>query len=513
IVDISWTTERKTPYLVGDFYEGWNVTMGVPVRRSRFMLDVPASMAPHMVEDHLDFAKTVTDVQGRRVYLWARKDVRPPRGQIFAPDSSIGAMSIRIAAPIAWSDIGRWYNGLARDRYTLGTRATAKVDSVVRTAKTRADTLRMLHHWIAKDLRYVGIELGVGGFQPRMPDSVVATGFGDCKDKTTLFIAAAHHFGIPAYPVLLNAGGVRDKSLPALEQFNHAIAAIPDRSAPSGYLFADLTTDAVPPTPSPTMYRDKLLLVVLADGNSTEITLPKNDNDGVSATERLIAQLAPDGTISGTYSTTANGAAGSSLAMMSRALTDSTMRAAATRSMARAFFANAKGDTLIVPDSNADVNDVTASRTIELRFHGGDGAKQAGPLMLLQIPVQLRSAPRNFANYIDRIEDPANEDAKEPRRLPIDGAKLPSNIPLVTELRITLPAGWKAQLPKNVSATSEFGTYTREYAQQGRDLVVTGRLATKSAVFPKEAFPALVTWMKAVAADRNEYVVLETVAQ
>lgn len=509
IVDISWTMEQKAPYLAGDFYEGWNVSMPVPVRRSRFLLDVPVSMTPHMVEDHLDFSKRVTEAGGRRVYLWARKDVTPPRGQMFAPDTSIGAMSVRVAAPIAWSDIGRWYGGLTHDRYTLGARGTAKVDSIVRGAHSRADTLRALHHWIAKDLRYVGIELGVGGYQPRMPDSVVATGFGDCKDKTTLFIAAAHHLGIAAFPVLLNAGGVRDTMLAAIEQFNHAIAAVPDRAAPSGYLFTDLTTDLIPPTASPTPYRDKLMLVVLPDGTSREITLPKR-NAGASATEQMVAEIATDGTVSGRVSSAANGAAGSTLAMLAHVLTDSTARANMTRGMARSFFPNAKGDTLIVPDSSVDVSDTLAVRSIELRFHGGEGAKAAGSLMLLQVPAEFRSSQRGFANVVERIEDPSTQETEEPRRLPIDAGKLPGHIPLVTEVTITLPEGWKAQLPRNVSATSRFGTYVRQYAQNGRQLTITGRLASVDRVFPKEDFAELLTWMKAIAADKTDYIVLET---
>jgi hypothetical protein len=465
-------------------------------------------MTPHMIEDHLDFSKQVTEAKGRRVYLWARKDVTPPHAQLFAPDTSLGAMSIRVAAPIAWSDIGRWYNTLTENRYTLGARGTAKVDSVVRNAKTRADTLRALHRWIAKDLRYVGIELGVGGYQPRMPDSVVATGFGDCKDKTTLFIAAARHLGITAYPVLLNAAGVRDTTLPALEQFNHAIVAIPDRAAPAGYLFADLTTDMIPPTASPSPYRDKLMLVVLPDGSSKEVRLAKR-NAGATVTERLVAEVATDGTIAGTFTTSANGFAGSTLAMMSHALTDSAARASLTRGMARAFFANAKGDTLIVPDSTVDASDTLAVRSIELRFHGGEGAKQAGSLMLLQIPVQLRTTARTFAGYVDRLEDPSSGDAQIPRRLPIDGGKLPGVIPLITQVSITLPEGWKAQLPKNINASSIFGTYTRTYTQNGRTLVIDGRLQTNERIFPKDDFAEFLSWMKAVAADKSDYIVLE----
>lgn len=85
LVDVSWTVTEKKPYFVGDFYDSWNVTTGTPVRRSRLIADFPASLTPRLVEDHLDFTKQITNANGRRVYLWARKDVPMPKGNCSRP--------------------------------------------------------------------------------------------------------------------------------------------------------------------------------------------------------------------------------------------------------------------------------------------------------------------------------------------------------------------------------------------------------------------------------------------
>ena len=142
-------------------------------------------------------------------------------------------------------DVGHWYHELSKDRYTLSPAITAKVDSLVRNARTRADTLAALHKWIAKDLRYVSISLGLGGYQPRSPEATVGTGYGDCKDKATLFIAAARHLGLTAQPVLLNING-GNPDLPAIEAFNHVIAAVRNSGADGDVTFLDLTTATFP---------------------------------------------------------------------------------------------------------------------------------------------------------------------------------------------------------------------------------------------------------------------------
>ena len=119
--------------------------------------------------------------------------------------------SITISAPKTWSEIASWYAGHARSRYTLDAAASRQVDSVIAGARTRGDTIRALHRWVAQDVRYVSIALGLGGYQPRMPAEVLRTGFGDCKDKATLFIAALARHGIPASPVLLHSGDGADR--------------------------------------------------------------------------------------------------------------------------------------------------------------------------------------------------------------------------------------------------------------------------------------------------------------
>ena len=133
-------------------------------------------------------------------------------------------MSITITGPISWEAIGRWYAGLATDRTVLAPAVAAKLPALLTAARTADDTLAALQRWVAQDIRYVSIALGLGGYQPRTPAEVVASGYGDCKDKATLFIAAANRLGFKAYPVLLNSGGNTERALPAVAQFDHDLA-------------------------------------------------------------------------------------------------------------------------------------------------------------------------------------------------------------------------------------------------------------------------------------------------
>ena len=40
-----------------------------------------------------------------------------------------------------------------------------------------------------QQIRYVGIEIGIGGWQPHAAQDIFRSRYGDCKDKATLTIA------------------------------------------------------------------------------------------------------------------------------------------------------------------------------------------------------------------------------------------------------------------------------------------------------------------------------------
>ena len=93
----------------GDFRNSWRVTTGRLVRRSRYLVDLPAEMQPTIKEQNLTFPRQVTRANGRAVYLWATAEVQPWDREPFAADSNGVVQTIEVAAPLHWDDIARWF--------------------------------------------------------------------------------------------------------------------------------------------------------------------------------------------------------------------------------------------------------------------------------------------------------------------------------------------------------------------------------------------------------------------
>lgn len=494
IVDYSYTIENIKPVLPGDFLTSWSVHTGRPTRRSRYVVEVPASLTPRMKEWNLNFRRHEHRAGGVVVYDWTTQEVPKIEGEPFMADSNGVYMHLLLGGNTSWSQIAQWYHGLEAGRYVLTPEIEAKVADVVKDARTLDDSLRAVHRWIAQDFRYVSLSLGIGGYQPRLPASVFQTQYGDCKDKATFFIAVARRMGVKAYPVLLSSSGHVDRAFPSIDQFDHMIAAV--EKPGGGYTFLDLTSDLTPYGSVVPDYQGEFGLVVHPDGTGEEITFPL---DPASANRRdaLIAgELTPDGVFKGVVTARTAGALQYRMRGAFSSHFSAKQRQDLGRSVAQGVFDGASADSLEIFDGR----DLRATPQTRVWVSGGHAATRSGDTFILTLPV----GNGQMDELVQKLQQ-----APRPRRFPIDVASVVGPMESVNEFRVTLPEGWHARLPQNVTATSVYGSYTAEYSQTGRELRVVKRISGARGTQPPQAIDALVDWLKAMSKDDARFVVLE----
>ncbi len=494
LVDYSYTVTTTHPVLPGDFFTTWSVTNAEPTLRSRFLLDVPASLTPRLVERNLTFARRTTVAHGRRVYEWATADVpKPPPAEPFASDSNGVDQNVTVAAPESWETIARWYDSLARGRDSVGPALAESLAAVVRGAATARDSLRAVYQWVAQDFRYVSVALGLGGYQPRLPDQVLATKYGDCKDKATLFVALARRMGFRADPVLLSAEGGVDSTLPSIAQFDHMIAVV---RRPGGPRYLDLTADEVPYGELPPGEYGQFALVVHPDGHGEEVRLPLDSIGTNVAVDSLVGDLTATGAFAGRLTRLRSGRAALALRMeLARPFT-AEERGEIARGIASGLVEGAVGDSLQLFDGR----DLTAVPRISVAIQSVQALRDAGAdLSLLRLPLGPLFSTARVADVTAHV----------PRRYPIDAAAVLGPVAFREVFAITLPAGWHAQLPAGVSDSSVYGVYHSTYTQQGRVLTVerTGRGAR--GVLPPGQVSGLIAFLRTLSRDDGRYLILQ----
>jgi hypothetical protein len=128
----------------------------------------------------------------------------------------------------SWNDMGNWQAGLTSGRRDTTPEIKQKVAALTATATTPLAKMQALAVFAQRDIRYVAIELGIGGYQPHAAKDVFNHRYGDCKDKATLLSAMLSELGVQSYYIIINSerGAVTPGLPPQIGIFDHVILAI-----------------------------------------------------------------------------------------------------------------------------------------------------------------------------------------------------------------------------------------------------------------------------------------------
>ncbi len=151
-----------------------------------------------------------------------------------------------------WPDVGRWYDELIAGLPRQSEPVRRQARELTASARTPREKLAALLGFTARQVRYVAVEVGIGGYRPFAPDKVLERRWGDCKDKALLLVDMLREVGIEAYPAIIRLADDEriDPDFPDPGQFNHVIVAVQAGSiaeegdpVAEGLLFVDPTDD------------------------------------------------------------------------------------------------------------------------------------------------------------------------------------------------------------------------------------------------------------------------------
>lgn len=493
LIDFSYTRETLQPEVPGDFSFLWDVNGEPLIRRSRFIFDVPAGLHARVRTANLAGTPTDTVVAGRRIRRWLLADVPSVRRQSYAGNPNAVDAWIWVSGDVTWRDIGRWYDSLLVGRDQLTPAILAAQAEQLKGARSLEDSLRATYRWVAQDFRYVSLALGDGSYQPRTPREVFDSRFGDCKDKTTLFVSLARHMGVTAYPVLLYLDGGVDSLQPTLGQFDHMIAAVDDRGT-TRYL--DLTDPLLPYGEVEATEQGQVGLALPAAGPRI-VVFPATPADSNWHDLEVTGAFGPDGRFGGRLTLTATGTEQGDLRNELAGLgqKDASERADTIRKHVTALWASATVDS----ERYSDGHDLDTPTNLTVWF---TAPRVVGNLAGSKYYFNLPFGRFVTADDISRI------DGEGRRRFPIDVGAVNSPSVYRMALEVRLPEGWSAELPADVTVQGPFGYYRARFSQAGRILRVSREMGGLRGVLPPDSAGALRAWLAAVEADRTKMIIL-----
>jgi hypothetical protein len=495
----------------------WMLQDEIPGRELHYSLQIPAGW--EYKASWINYPEAKPAQAGPNQWEWVITDVKGIRKEEEMPPivGVAGQMVISFFPPggaalggfANWSEMGKWYSNLTNARREPSADITRQVAALTASSTTQIEKMKVLAQFVQHDIRYVAIELGIGGWQPHPAADVFTHHYGDCKDKATLLSSMLKQIGVESFYVVINTrrGSVTPQTPATVGVFNHAIVAI---QLPPNISDSSLIAKVQHPRYGTLLYFDPTneltpfgeiggylqqnygLLVTSEGGELVELPTQPRAMNGIARAGKLT--LDGSGGLRGEVNETRTGDRASAERWRLRTITKSSDRIKPIEDL----LAGSLSLFRITQASIINLDATSLPFGFHYTFEVGSYAKNMGGLLLVR--------PRVLGVKTSGILE-----TKEPRQFPIEFGGLSHD---TDTFDIAIPSGYVVDdLPPPADADYTFASYHAKTEVQGNLIHYSRTFEVKELSVPVSRAEDLKKLYRIIAGDERNTVVLKTAAQ
>ena len=490
----------------------WTFQRELPGRELHFSLQLPSGW--EYKASWINYSEVKPTQSGANSWQWVVSDITAIRKEAEMPpiEGVAGQMAISFFPPggasnngfKSWPEMGKWYLNLTNGRRDASPQINQQVASLTASGKTQLEKMKAIGYFVQHDIRYVAIELGVGGWQPHSASEVFTHHYGDCKDKATLMSSMLSQIGVESFYVLINVErGAIFPETPARIGFNHAILAM---KLPAGLsdpslvatvphprlgtlLYFDPTNELTPFGEIGGYLQENYGLLVTSEGGEL-VELPKQEPAMNSIVRTATLTLDPSGTLKGDVTETRMGDRAWVERERLRTVTKDTDRVKPIEDL----LAGSLSLFRITKASITNLNKTDQPFGFNYTFEAQGYAKNAGGLILVR--------PRVLG-----VKTSGVLETKEPRKFPVefDGPSRDTDT-----FDITIPAGLVVDdVPPPLDADYGFASYHSKTEVKGNVIHYSRTFEVKELSVPVAKSDELKKFYRQIGGDERNTVVLK----
>ena len=511
IIGYEYEVEEQ-PFFLQDT---WSFQGTDPVQESHYSLQLPPGWV--FKASWLAHEEVKPNETGGNVLQWAVSEVKgirrepdmPPldgvAGQMIVSFFPSGGTSLKNEF-VSWEGMGSWYGKLISTRMNASEPIKQEVNSLVAGKTTTLAKMQAIAGFLQHEIRYVEIQLGIGGWQPHAAPDVFSHRYGDCKDKATLMRTMLREIGVDSYQVIINhERGAVTGQMPAHNGFDHVILAImlpDDVNGPSlvavmqhpkmgRILFFDPTNEITPFGQIGGYLQANYGLLVTPDGGEL-VELPQQPS-AMNSIERVgKLTLDANGVLKGDVRETRLGDRAASERSRLRNVTDNKDRIKPIESLLAGSLPNFQ----IMKASLVNLDRPDQPFGFNYSFQADNYAKNAGNLLLVR--------PRVLGNNSSGVLE-----TKEPRKFPFE---FRGPLRDTDSFEIALPPGYQVDdLPPPMDVDYSFASYHSKTEASGQTLHYSRSLEIKELSVPVTKIDELKKFYRMIATDERSTAVLKPV--
>ena len=299
-----------------------------PVLKGSLTVSAPSDWSvQHVAQEmggQIEWAPATETTAGRTQMTWVAENVPQLFFETGSPSHGLRGKNVGVRLA-SWKENGQAQSGAANPKALsayyaeLAAKPVEELDPALKVRSTKAalekqvDELlagvpddprakaHRLYDWVRQNIRYISVNLGLGGWVPTPSQETRARLYGDCKDKANLLKDMLAYAGIKSRLGLLHATGEGFRfpyGLPTLAgNANHAILII---DLPDGPVFADPTARSAAFGTLPFMDQGAPILPI-SDAGDDLVTTPESTAAQNWREVGLVLNLEADGSVEGEF--------------------------------------------------------------------------------------------------------------------------------------------------------------------------------------------------------------------
>ena len=219
--------DQYIPPMRGHFYDIVPFWTDAPILSKVYMVSIPNTkkVQYHIYNGKLD----VREIEGpeKTTYSFSQAIILPLKSEANMLAPSDVATKLLISTASDWQEKSKWFYQVNEDYHSFEStpEISKKVNEILSGSTSESDSISRLTHWVADELRYLGLSMGKGeGFTLHKGSINFRDRLGVCKDKAGMLITMLRAAGFESYPAMTMAGSRIDR-IPA-DQFNHCVTVV-----------------------------------------------------------------------------------------------------------------------------------------------------------------------------------------------------------------------------------------------------------------------------------------------
>lgn len=219
--------DRYIPPMRGHFYDIVPFWSDVPLLNKVYQVSIPNTKTVQYKVYNGEVKISKQNLGKKTRYGFSLSNIKPLQTEPNMVAASDVATKLLLSTSPDWYAKSKWFYGVNEDygSFESTPEIDRKVTEILKGATSEMDSVSKLTHWVADEIRYLGLSMGKGeGYTLHSGEMNFRDRCGVCKDKAGMLITMLRSAGFESYAAMTMAGSRIDR-IPA-DQFNHSVTVV-----------------------------------------------------------------------------------------------------------------------------------------------------------------------------------------------------------------------------------------------------------------------------------------------